>query len=32
LPNGSGPGGDRSRQQIAYSVASTVLICWTEHD
>jgi hypothetical protein len=32
LPNGLGPGGDRSQQQIAYSVASTVLICWTEHD
>ncbi|WP_210505906.1 hypothetical protein [Naasia sp. SYSU D00057] len=32
LPNGLGPGGDRTPQQIAYAVASAVLVCWTEHD
>ncbi|WP_210481170.1 hypothetical protein [Naasia sp. SYSU D00948] len=32
LPDGLGPEGSRSPQQVAYTIASAVLACWVEHD
>ncbi len=32
LPDETGVDGTRSRQQVAYSVASAVLVCWVDHD
>ena len=31
LPNGLGPDGTRTQSEMAYAIASAVLVCWIEH-